>query len=219
MDRSGAPLENVHSAATFECGRQFGFRSLGVTDDARASVGEGFAQGFFEGFAVAGGPNSRIRNGSKEGQVKHTVMGSSIFADESSTVQTQNHRQVLQRHIVNPLVHSALRKGTVEVDHGPQTRRGHSGGLGHHMPFRDAPVKKAVGERFPEAIQATSWGHRCSQSYDTSVFGRQVDQAFGKMRLEMPRTRNRLGQAQFLEGGALRLDVQNSGSRRLKCML
>ncbi len=70
---------------------------------------------------------------------------------------------------MDPLVHSPLRKGAIEVNHGAQPRCRHASRLRDYMAFRDAAIKKALGESLSEAVQTASRGHGRGEGHDSGV--------------------------------------------------
>ena len=68
-------------------------------------------------------------------------MGRSIIGRQTGSVHAENHRQILQSHIVNDTVIGALKKGRVNRHHRPEIHSRHSGGKNHRVFFGDTHIK------------------------------------------------------------------------------
>ena len=87
--------------------------------------------------------NRHVRQGAQVRDVEHTVVCGPIRTDQASAVQSQHHRQVLQRHFLEHLVVAALQEGRVDGCDRAQATLRHARGHGDRVLFRDAGVVEA----------------------------------------------------------------------------
>ena len=59
---------------------------------------------------VARCSNNNVGHTAKAGEVENTVVRGTILANDTCTIEAQNHRQALQRHIVDDIVVGTLHK-------------------------------------------------------------------------------------------------------------
>ena len=86
-------------------------------------------------------------------------MGGAIRADNARAVNGEQHGQVLQRHIVQQLVVSALQKGGINGDNRLGIGARHACGKGYGVLLGDADIKAAVGELLGKGHQAAAFYH------------------------------------------------------------
>ena len=68
-----------------------------------------------------------------------------VGADQAAAVDGEDHRQVLQGHVVDQLVVGALQEGRIDRDDRLQALAGEAGGEGDGMLLGDADIEVAVG--------------------------------------------------------------------------
>ena len=112
-----------------------------------------------QGGAVARSVYGGIGNAAEQGYVKHAVVRGAVLAHPTGAVQTQNHREVLQGNVVDPLIDGALKKGAVQTHHGLPSGGGQGRRGGDRMLFGNAHVNGTVRMNRPEAIQARARRH------------------------------------------------------------
>ena len=101
------------------------------------------------------------------------MMGGSVFAHQSGTVETEDHMQIEQGHIVDDIVEGALGKGAVDIAERQQSVFCHTPREGHRMSFSDAHIEGALRHLLHHDVHRTAAGHsRC----DTDDFGIHLGQ-------------------------------------------
>src|SRR4051812_39713023 len=107
-------------------------------------------------------------------------MGRAVCADQTGTVQSEAHRQVLYRHVVHDLIVGALQEGRVDcaerlVAFGCETFR-----EGYAMLLGDADVKGPLRKSLLEDIDASSRRHGGGYRDDLVVLLRFLDEALAE---------------------------------------
>ena len=169
MDHPGAHLEDICLITPLCRLRQIGHLAFGVTNDRRPTISHGLLHGFPQTVFIAWRPYGRVWHSTKQGKIKDPMMGAAIFTNNARTIQAKNHRKSLQSHIMNPLVHSALRKGAVHVDNGSEALCGHPGSGSYGVRLCYSNIKKPFGENGPEIVQATTGSHGCCEPHNAFV--------------------------------------------------
>ena len=72
------------------------------------------------------------------------MMGSTIFTHQSCTVETEDHMQVQQRHIMDDVVEGPLGKSTVDITERYKSVFGHTAREGHRMSLGNANIEGAL---------------------------------------------------------------------------
>ncbi len=80
---------------------------------------------------VGGRHHHDVRDAAQVREVEGAVVGGAVVADQAGAVDGEQHRQVLQRHVVDQLVVAALQEGRVDRHHRAQALAGQAGGEGH----------------------------------------------------------------------------------------
>ena len=99
-----------------------------------------------------------------------------VFADNTATIQSKNHREVLDANIMQHLVIGPLQKGGINGYHRTNAFHGQTGGEGDGVLFTDPHIKKTIRVMEPEIHQAGAVGHGRSDSHNTMVLPSQLDQ-------------------------------------------
>ena len=108
MGYAGSGAHPIHSSAALKRVGVVGGFAFWIADYRRASVGQGFFEGFAQGLAVAWCPNGGVGYAAEHGKVKDPVVGGAVFADHSGAVEAEDYGQLLQGDVVDPLVKGAL---------------------------------------------------------------------------------------------------------------
>ena len=87
------------------------------------------------------------------------MMGGSVFAHQSGTVETEDHMQIEQGHIVDDIVEGALGKGAVDIAERQQSVFCHTPRESHRMSFSDAHIEGALRHLLHHDIHRTAAGH------------------------------------------------------------
>ena len=107
-------------------------------------------------------------------------MGGAIGTDEASAVEREHDGQVLDRHVVNQLVVSALQKGRVDRDHRLQAFAGQAGGESDGVLLGNADIVEALRETLLEIEHARATAHGWRDADQTFVFLGHVAQPFAE---------------------------------------
>src|SRR5690606_10514152 len=78
-------------------------------------TGLGRKQNIAKRYFIPGRINHQIRNATKRGNVKNTVVGWPVLAYDSCAVKAKYNGDFLERHIVNDLVVSALHESRIQM--------------------------------------------------------------------------------------------------------
>jgi hypothetical protein len=87
-------------------------------------------------------------------------MGRAVGADQAAAVEREQHRQVLDRDVVDQLVVAALQEGRVDRADRLQSLAGQTRGERDRVLLGDADVEVALGEALRELDQAGALAHR-----------------------------------------------------------
>ena len=89
-------------------------------------------------------------------------MGRAVIGRQAGAVHTENHRQILQGHIMDDAIISALEEGRVDCHHRPVIHGRHAGGKDHRVFLGDAHIEITSGQLIPQRLQprATRHGRR-----------------------------------------------------------
>ena len=120
-------------------------------------------------------------------QVESTVVGRSVFAYQSGTVQTEYYRQIEQRHVVDDIIIGSLCKRTVDIAERLQSVFRHTGRESHGMSFCDTHVEHTVGHSLHHDIHRATGRHGRCHTHDLLVFLRQFEQGISENILELRR--------------------------------
>ena len=181
---------------------------------------------------ICGCQHAEVGDAAQVGDVVGPGMGGTVGADESGTVKRKHHRQVLQRHVVDQLVVTALQEGGVNRQHRLETFAGQAGGKSDGVLLCDADVEVALGVALLKLDQAGALTHRRGDGHQALVsrchvaqpvtkdlgeteFGRsrRFLQADGRVELARPVVVDRVGFGQLVTVAFLRDDVQELRAR------
>ena len=82
----------------------------GVADGSRLREVHGGVEHVLEFVFIFWRHNNEVGDGPKERKVEETVMGGAVFPNDTGPIQHEHHGEVLQAHIMEDLVVSALQK-------------------------------------------------------------------------------------------------------------
>ena len=136
---------------------------------------------------VHGRTHHKVGDAAHVRQIVCPVVGGSICTNETSTVETEDHMQVLDGHVVNHLVIGPLHEARVDVAKRNKTTRGHSCAEGYGVLFSNADIEGPVGHFFHHVFQAAPRRHGRCDPYNAAVFFGKLDDAPSKNVLEFGR--------------------------------
>ncbi len=137
-------------------------------------------------FSLVGGrEHHHVGNRAQVAQVEHAVVRRTVLADESGTVEAEDHVQVLQRDVHDHLVVGTLHERRVDRDDRQKTADRQAGRHADGVLLGDTDVVEAVRIRLGEAIQARAGRHGRRDGDDALIPGSLRDE----------RARERLGEA------------------------
>ena len=102
-------------------------------------------------------------------------MRRAVLRRKAGAVHAENHRQILQRHIMHDAIVSALQERGVNGADGMETHRRHARGEQHRVFFRDADVVVTLGHGFFQSLQSGAAGHGGSDADDRVVLLAKLD--------------------------------------------
>ena len=117
-----------------------------------------------------------VRHCAQEADVERPLMGGAVGAYQAGPVDGEQHRQVLQRHIVDQLVIGPLQEARIDGDHGFLVGDGKASGEGDRMLFGDGYVEVAIRILLAELDQAGALAHGGSDADQPLILGRHVAQ-------------------------------------------
>ena len=107
-------------------------------------------------------------------------MRRSVVAHQTGAVQDKPHGQVLDGHVVDHLVVSALHERRVDAAEGFEALARHAGREGNGVLLGDTNVEGPFGEAAAEDVHAGSSGHGGRDANDGSVLGGLIDEGVGE---------------------------------------
>ena len=93
---------------------------------------------------VGGRHHRQVRHRAQVGVVEGAVVGRAVAADQAAAVEREQHRQVLDRDVVDQLVVAALQEGRVDRHHRAHALAGEARGEGHRVLLGDAGIEIAI---------------------------------------------------------------------------
>src|SRR5206468_4650071 len=105
-----------------------------------------------------------------------------VFSNEPRAIHRENHRQMLNGHIVNEVVVRALEKRRVDRAHRPDSAGGQASGEGYRVSLRDSDVEETVGIHLGKRAGSRSTRHCASDRDNAWVLFRQLDQTLAECR-------------------------------------
>ena len=97
------------------------------------------------------------------------MMRGAVVAHQTCAIQTDDHVQLLQRHVVNHLVVGALHEAGVYVAEGHHALCRQSGRKGHGMLFRNAHVESPVRHLLHHDVERTAGRHGGGDAHNAVV--------------------------------------------------
>lgn len=95
---------------------------------------------------IARGHYHHIRNTAQEGEIERSLMRLAVCADDPGAVDSKQHRQLLDSHIVDHLIVGSLQEGGVDRHHRLVVANRQPGGEGDRMLLGNGDVKVPIGE-------------------------------------------------------------------------
>ena len=129
---------------------------------------------------VTGRHDGQVGDASQVGQIVASMVGGSVVADQTGTVQDHAHGKVLDGHVVDHLVVTALHEGGVDAAEGLEALAGHAGREGDGVLLGNTDIEGALGEAAAEDVHAGAAGHGGGDADDGPVLGGLVDEGVGK---------------------------------------
>ena len=99
---------------------------------------------------VFGLHNNQIGDSAQKRNIKNTMVGRTIFTNQSGPVHRDYHGELLETDIMNDLIDSPLEKCRVDRHHRLQSLGRHPRRKGEGMSFRDSDIKELIGKFFRE---------------------------------------------------------------------
>ena len=119
-------------------------------------------------------------NAAQVGQVKQSVMGHAVLADNAATVDAEGHWQSLDGHIVDDGVIATLQEGAIDGAVGAHAVLGKASSKGHCMALADAHVKGASRHRFQHQRHRCAARHGGSDADNLIILLGQFDQCLAE---------------------------------------
>ena len=69
------------------------------------------------------------------------MVGGAVGTDQATAIDREDHRQILQRHVMDQLIVAALQEGRIDRHDRFQALAGQTGREGHRMLLGDAHIK------------------------------------------------------------------------------
>src|SRR5574344_114029 len=145
--------------------------------------------------------NGEIGDRSQKGHIKCTVVSGAVFSNQTGTVQTENHIQLQQGHIVNQIIIGPLEESGIDVTEWQHSFFGHSAGKSYGMSFGNADIKGALGHGFHHDVHGTSGGHGGSNTYYLIILTGKLQQSFSEYVLKAGRFAGCVLYETFSRGG------------------
>ena len=159
-----------------------------IANDHRALAGQlGRIHQLPELMLVHGRGNRQVGNRPERRQVEGTVVRGPVFAHQPGPVQTDHHRQPQHGHVVDDVVVSPLRKGTIYVAERLQPVLRHAAREGHRMPLGNAHVERPLRQGLHHDVHRAARRHGRRHAHYARVLLCQFEQRVSKHLLEFRR--------------------------------
>ena len=159
--------------------------TTGVSEDGRSVVkGSTGGNHISKLDLITGRHDGQVGDASQVGQIVASMVSGSVVTDQTGTVQNHTHGEVLDGHVVDHLIVTALHEGGVDAAEGLEALAGHTGREGDGVLLGNANVEGALGEAAAEDVHAGAAGHGGRDANDGPVLGGLVDEGVGKDRGE-----------------------------------
>ena len=120
--------------------------------------------------------HAHIGNAAHKGDVIRTGVGCPIGTDQTCAIQRKHHRQILQRHVMNQLVISALQKGGIDCNHWLETFTGHAARKRHCMLLGNAYVVITTRKALVKLHHARAFAHGRRNAHQSLVLSGHIAQ-------------------------------------------
>ena len=101
-------------------------------------------------------------------------MGRAVLPDEARSINRQRDVQILQRHIVDQLIVTALKKGRVDGEHGLKPIARHACGQSDRVLLRNGNIEVPVRILFGVGHHARAFTHCWCNTHDSVILGCEV---------------------------------------------
>ena len=105
--------------------------------------------------------------------VEDSVVGLSVAPDQSGPVHCKDHMQLLQGHVMDQHVETALQEAGIDRKDRKQPLLGHAGRHGRGITFGDPHIRKARRESSGKAVQPGAIGHGRRYCHQCRILFRQ----------------------------------------------
>ena len=126
-----------------------------------------------------------------------------VVGRKSRAVHAKDHRQILQRHVVNDAIVGPLQKSRVNRNHGMESHRGHAGGEKDGVLLGDADIVIPARHGFFQRLQPGAARHGGGDADDRIVLLAQLDHRLAENILVIGRCA-RLGRGRVARNGIVR---------------
>src|SRR5713226_750360 len=124
--------------------------------------------------------NDHVGHRAHVSEIEYTVMRRSIGTHQTSSVEGEDHMQILDADIVQDLIVAALQEGGIDRHDRCPTLGRHSCRKGHRMLLGNTDIIGAAGKLARQFIDAGAAPHGSRDSHHFRVFFGQPDQRGGK---------------------------------------
>src|SRR5581483_12401426 len=104
----------------------------------------------------------------------------SIFANDTCTIHSKDHMEILDTDVVNDLIKRPLHKCRIDSNNGAYAIYSESTSKGNSMLFSDTHVKVAFREPLMHFFQTGTLSHRGCDANDRGILLSNIDQSIGK---------------------------------------
>ena len=122
--------------------------------------------------------HAHIGHGGQIGVIKDSLMGFSVAPHQPGPVNAEQHRKILNAHVVNHLVIPPLEKRGVHSHHRPQPRGCHSRRRGHRVLFCNSHIEKPARKTSGKRLQSRSVRHGRRHRHNPGILLRQLTDFF-----------------------------------------
>lgn len=129
---------------------------------------------------IHGAADGQVGYGTKEGQVKGSMMRWSILAHDTCSVQTKDHIESADGHVVDDVVIGSLSEGRIYVAERKQSFRSQSAGEGYSVSFCDSYVESSLWHSLHHDVHAATCGHGRRYTHDLGILFSQLQQCMSE---------------------------------------
>ena len=131
--------------------------------------------------------DGEMRYRAQSRHVEGSVVGRSVFAHQSGTVQTEHHRQVQDCHVVNHVVVGTLCERAIDVAERDEPVLRHASREGDGVALGDTHVEGSIGHRLHHDVHRASRRHGWSNAHDLRILLGKLQQGVAENVLELRR--------------------------------